>query len=63
MKLAEFIKEYFISYHNNSFYSRYDIVEKGFSYPDAACYTLKEVKKEFVAFKKDPDSWLKEWFW
>lgn len=63
MKLAEFIKEYFISFHNNTFFSRYDIEEIGFAYQDAACYTLKDINKEYVKFKKDPDSWLKDWRW
>ena len=57
MKLAEFIKEYFISFHNNTFFSRYNIVEKkGFAYQDASSYTLKDINKEYVKFKKDPDS-------
>lgn len=62
MKKQEFIKKYFIERANN-YYSRYDVVEKGFAYQDAGCYSLEEVNKEYKKFLENEEEWIREHQW
>ena len=50
MKFGEFVSEYYIETHGN-YFSRYDIVEKGFMFKDASSYSLKELEQEFKSLR------------
>jgi len=62
MTKQQFIDEYYIEIHKK-YYSYYDIVEKGFAYQDASCYTLIEVTNEYNKFLKNKKEWLKNYKW
>lgn len=60
MKFREFVSEYYIETYGN-YFSRYDIVEKGFMFKDASSYSLKELEQEFKKFTDNEEEWLKEY--
>jgi hypothetical protein len=62
MKKQEFIRKYFIEMANN-YYSRYDIVEKGFAYQDAGYYSLEKIDEEYEKFLKDEEEWIRGYQW
>ena len=62
MTLEEFKKKYFMERHP-VYYSRYDIVEKGFAFQDATPFSNSQIKKEYENFLTDKKNWLKKYKW